>query len=227
LSQFFLTIQSWEPIQFHEPNDFVILRRNFAPDVLKTIYSFGFSILGMSWTLKPGEKSTKVLQALFNNKKYSDVTIVSSNKTFSAHLNILAMSSPVFERMMDSGMREATEKRIVIKTHAPEIVEKLLQFIYAKDIIVDGSSLMPLFAISHEYNVENLLAQCVQLLVEAVDESTCCDILISLDSCPGMDGDQKIKLQCLDMLINKYDTLYTTSGFDKLSFDFFTFSPLP
>merc|ERR1711884_250247 len=56
---------------------------------------------------------------LYQNKQFSDAVIQCSEQKFFVHRAVLAIRSPVFSSMLDSGMRETKEATVEIHDSTP------------------------------------------------------------------------------------------------------------
>lgn len=67
---------------------------------------------------------------LFENQKFSDVTLAVSGREFQAHKAILAARSPVFAAMFEHEMEERKHNRVEILDVDHEVLREMLRFIY-------------------------------------------------------------------------------------------------
>lgn len=70
------------------------------------------------------------LGGLFENQKFSDVTLAVSGREFQAHKAILAARSPVFAAMFEHEMEERKHNRVEITDVDHEVLREMLRFIY-------------------------------------------------------------------------------------------------
>jgi len=69
-----------------------------------------------------------------HQQEFSDVTLKVGHREFPCHRVILANKSPVFRRMLTSGMVEDRTGVVEIEDIEAETLEKLLEFIYSDQI---------------------------------------------------------------------------------------------
>mmetsp|Transcript_105673 Transcript_105673/g.187913 ORF Transcript_105673/g.187913 Transcript_105673/m.187913 type:complete len:519 (+) Transcript_105673:119-1675(+) len=81
----------------------------------------------------PSSLSTNLL-SLLDSGRFSDVTFLVKGERMEAHSQILAARSEVFERQLQSGMRESVSKEVLIDDCEPSIFRALLQFLYCDDL---------------------------------------------------------------------------------------------
>lgn len=99
--------------------------------------------------------------------KMSDVVLLVEDRKFHVHRNVLALWSPVFEKMFTSNFREKNKGEIRLPGKQPESVKALLLMIYppANDEIthVNYSAILEL---AHEYQISSVVDKCEEFLVD-------------------------------------------------------------
>lgn len=98
---------------------------------------------------------------------FSDTVLIAEDKRFHVHKSILAISSPVFNTMFQSGFKEATSTEIPLPGKKAEKIYELLCLIYPFPLQISGKTLIQGIYSNRENNFHGL--------------------------CPG--GDQLLKLQ--------------------------------
>lgn len=78
----------------------------------------------------PECKLSEDLGNLFDNEKFSDVTLSVGGREFQAHKAILAARSPVFAAMFEHEMEERKQNRVAITDVDHEVLKEMLRFIY-------------------------------------------------------------------------------------------------
>ncbi|OBT66403.1 hypothetical protein VE03_04879 [Pseudogymnoascus sp. 23342-1-I1] len=73
------------------------------------------------------------MDTLLDSGRYSDLRIVCREKSWNVHRNVLSTASSVFERMIDELPADSRPGVIDLTKYDPNIVEKMLRFIYQKD----------------------------------------------------------------------------------------------
>lgn len=79
--------------------------------------------------------------SLFNNKKYSDVTIyLGESKTqFPAHQLVLGIRSPYFDDALQSKFREGITHEFQFEKDSPHALWRVLRYIYTGDYTEESS----------------------------------------------------------------------------------------
>lgn len=95
--------------------------------------------------------------------KMSDLVLVVENKRFHVHRSILAMCSPVFDRMLSSDFKEKNATEIPLPGKKADEIEELLRAIYpyVKHRIGEENC-FSLLELSCEYQLDGLKARCEQ-----------------------------------------------------------------
>ncbi|KFY91878.1 hypothetical protein V500_04419, partial [Pseudogymnoascus sp. VKM F-4518 (FW-2643)] len=82
------------------------------------------------------EKARRAFDSLFNNEKYSDVTLLigESKTTFPAHRLVLGIRSPYFDDALQSKFKEAVTNEFTFDKDSPHALWRVLQYIYTGDL---------------------------------------------------------------------------------------------
>ena len=115
------------------------------------------------------QKSTvkERLAFLYNNETLADIMFLvgkaPQSHRFSAHRLILAMSSPVFDALLNGGMA-TTENLICIPDVEPSAFSALLTYIYTDDIVIDAGTVLTTLYAAKKYDMPALERSCVEFL---------------------------------------------------------------
>lgn len=126
---------------FCEVSDFVFFpnqlatginrRRHFSLQV--SVVADSVNISGQSNITQfkvPECKLSEDLGNLFDNERFSDVSLAVNGREFQAHKAILAARSPVFAAMFEHEMEERKQNRVAITDVDDEVLKEMLRFIY-------------------------------------------------------------------------------------------------
>ena len=101
--------------------------------------------------------------------KFSDVVLVVEDERLHVHRAVLAMWSPVFEKMFTSEFQEKDEKEIPLPGKKSTEVKELLLMIYPavaeKQTNVTEENCYFLVRLTHEYQMEAMLQRCEDFIV--------------------------------------------------------------
>ncbi|CAG7980488.1 unnamed protein product [Penicillium salamii] len=75
--------------------------------------------------------------------KYSDLNIVCSDKVFSVHKCIVCTQSEFFAKACDGGFHEASANEIKLPEEEPALVQKMVEYLYTSNYIMDAHSSVP------------------------------------------------------------------------------------
>lgn len=90
--------------------------------------------------------------------EFSDFKIQARGEIFKVHKLILAANSPVFAAMFNDEMEENLKGEMAIEHFAPESIKEFLAFVYLREIPKTCFNAVDLFAMSIEYQVNELAA---------------------------------------------------------------------
>jgi len=109
---------------------------------------------------------TEDLGILLKTAILSDVVLVINAETvIPAHSQVLAARSPVFNRMLQSGMKESTTKEIQITDTNVELFKEFLSYLYTGKYNDRQEDLIPDFLLlADKYDVRGLKLECERKL---------------------------------------------------------------
>eukprot|EP01083_Nonionella_stella_P294190 1000317_1 len=81
---------------------------------------------------------------------------------------ILRSASKVFDRMLDTDMREKEEKRIEIEAQSVDDIKALIYFM-ATNVLKDDCNPWNIIALAHYYEMNRLLHQCVDRIIKNIN----------------------------------------------------------
>lgn len=97
----------------------------------------------------------RLVAVMHQDTDFADVEIKCGNQSFPAHRLILASASPVFAKMLQTDMKEARTRTVLIEDVDPEVVAKALRFMYTGEVAddVDIESL----GFAHKYDITGMM----------------------------------------------------------------------
>lgn len=141
----------------------------------------------------------------------SDVILVVENSELHVHKVILAMCSPVFERMFTSGFKEKEDDKIPLPEKKSEEIKEMLLVLYPFAKPITGHNVDFLLSLAREYQIDKLTARCEEYLLADVgeDEDKAVERLITAQSF----NLEELQLHCIDLakyievdLLEAYDS---------------------
>ncbi|PRP81174.1 hypothetical protein PROFUN_02008 [Planoprotostelium fungivorum] len=160
----------------------------------------------------------KVYKGIVDDKRFSDFEIHLVNdgslvRIFPAHRALLTRGE-YFKRVINSGMREATEGKIVVRDLEEQTILCLLQWIYSneiEDLQVDTA--LDLLQAADEFSSEQRLKDiCTALARQEMDEESVSYVLqIAITSNSG-----DLKAACIDLICSRHQLVEQTDTYKDL-----------
>ncbi|XP_074268810.1 BTB/POZ and TAZ domain-containing protein 1-like [Silene latifolia] len=163
------------------------------------------------------DKSVGNVQFLDKVTPESDVTILTSGGVyFPAHSHILAMTSPVMEKMLEKAKinRKTGEKVIPILGVPSDAVSLFLTFLYSSSFTEENMDKygFHLLALSHVFSVPTLKQKCTKGLAIGLTIENVIDVLQLARLCDAPD----LYLKGLKLVACKFKAVRTTEGWKFL-----------
>lgn len=151
---------------------------------------------------------------LFDNEKFSDVTIIVGQHKFHVHKVILISRSPVFLAMFENDMKEKKENKIEICDMKHETVQKMLYYMYAGEFDHDiEDSAGDLLAAAEKYEIDELKTTCGKVLSKSVTIDNALEILILADLYKVND----LKNKALNLIVSHLKDMVESPMFKTVS----------
>uniref|UniRef100_A0A914Q492 BTB domain-containing protein n=1 Tax=Panagrolaimus davidi TaxID=227884 RepID=A0A914Q492_9BILA len=151
------------------------------------------------------------------NQENKDFTVAVDGNEITAHKWVLALRSPVFAKMFESGMNEAKEHKVVIKDFSFEIVEKAVKLCYHQNLVKHTTfeEKMKLLQFFDKYDIQILKNDFEKYLISVINEFTVC----KLTNAALISNALKLKMKCTEFLRECMNTK-PICDFDLLDKDF-------
>ncbi|RLN13053.1 hypothetical protein C2845_PM09G21040 [Panicum miliaceum] len=155
------------------------------------------------------------LGVLLRNGTGSDVTLVVSGESFTAHKAILASRSPVFMAQFFGHMKEARSQRVEIKDMKAAVFRAMLGFIYT-DMVPELEqqeggiiTALHLLAAADMYGLDRLKSVCEDKLCDGANMETAATALALAEQ----HGCSKLKARCIELMAANIDAVMETEGY--------------
>ena len=114
--------------------------------------------------------------------KFSDVVLLVEGERFHVHRCLLAMWSPVFEKMFTSDFKEKNSEEIPLPGKRASEIKELLQIMYPSlaEKVVNKGNCYFLLDLAREYQITSITQKCEDFLVSAVESKRENDVLSTL-----------------------------------------------
>jgi len=116
------------------------------------------------------KKWNSILETLYQEKNFSDVTFLVEEQSIPAHKAILSAGCKFFDGMFKSGMQESQAETIKIPDMKAITFNALLQFIYCNEVELDEGLALDLLEISNRFSIGDLREGCEEFLRKRINE---------------------------------------------------------
>ena len=106
----------------------------------------------------------------FSESNCSDLQVNCWGRNFKCHEFVLSARSPVFRAMFQTNMTEKRTKTITITDHSPDVIQKMLQYIYSGKVDLDEQQELTreLLKAAEKYGLEMLKKLCEEKLCDSL-----------------------------------------------------------
>ncbi|XP_073840704.1 BTB/POZ and MATH domain-containing protein rdx isoform X1 [Musca autumnalis] len=160
----------------------------------------------------PECKLSEDLGNLFDNEKFSDVTLAVGGREFQAHKAILAARSDVFAAMFEHEMEERKLNRVAITDVDHEVLKEMLRFIYTGKAPNLDKMADDLLAAADKYALEKLKVMCEEALCVNLSVETAAETLILAD----LHSADQLKAQTIDFINTHATDVMETQGWQNM-----------
>lgn len=153
---------------------------------------------------------------MYDNGKFSDVTLQAGDVKFPAHKVILASRSQVFDAMFQHDMKESQTNIVHIENIEPAILSDMLQYMYTgsvNDFYVEKA--ISLYPVADKYFLEELKKWCLDIMLESLKVENVCQIALLADLHP----DPKLKEATFNMFRNCTSEIFKRKEWQDLVYD--------
>ena len=148
----------------------------------------------------------------FSESNCSDLQVNCGGRNFECHEFVLSARSPVFRAMFQSNMTEKRTKTITIADHSPDVIQKMLQYIYSGKVDLDDQQELTreLLKAAEKYGLEMLKKLC---------EDKLCDSLVLKNSVKNlilgeMFGATKLMKNAMKLLASNMSSVIDTEEWE-------------
>ncbi|XP_057318321.1 uncharacterized protein LOC130663218 [Microplitis mediator] len=163
--------------------------------------------------LKESKQIVDDLPAFFHSKKGSDAFLIVGDKKIPVHKNLLMNQSNVFREMLTCHQTNNRNNEVNITDMDPDILEKLLEFIYTDNVTnldeVDGR----LYEVADKYQLPALKEFCEESFCKNVNVENAIKCLVLLDL---HNADQQFLNYLVDFIAINSKIITETEEYKKL-----------
>uniref|UniRef100_A0A914QF21 BTB domain-containing protein n=1 Tax=Panagrolaimus davidi TaxID=227884 RepID=A0A914QF21_9BILA len=146
-----------------------------------------------------------------------DFVIAAEGKEIVVHKWVLALRSPIFARMFESGMKEAEENKVIITDFSFIVVEKAIKLCYHQSLVPHSTleEKMKFLQFFNKYDIQPLKNNLETYLITVLNELTVC----RLTNAALLSNATKLETKCTEFLKDSIKKK-PISDFDILDKDF-------
>ncbi|GFU99278.1 speckle-type POZ protein B [Trichonephila clavipes] len=141
------------------------------------------------------------LKLMLNSSLLTDINLLVGSDVVRAHKLILSARSPVFAKMIKSGMLEQQKSVIHIADFDMPVLKSLINFMYTGVFDKDFDDVCSLYYAAHKHQVSSLEKTCRQHLLSNMEISNACELLMLADR----HSDQDFKSSVIDFIKFHFD----------------------
>ncbi|KAH9383171.1 hypothetical protein HPB48_023997 [Haemaphysalis longicornis] len=153
------------------------------------------------------------LNDLFENQKFSDVTLNVGGREIKAHRNILAARSPVFAAMFDHDIREKAQSRVDITDVDYDTTLEMLRFIYTGRTPRTDGMADNLLVAADKYALEGLKTMCECALYSGLTAETAAETFAIADAY----NCYQLKAHATDFINKNFASVMETAGWKSIA----------
>lgn len=119
---------------------------------------------------------------------FTDAIICVGHEEFPCHKNVLAVSSPYFQAMFTSDLKESRETRICFNEVSPWTLKLVIDYAYSGKIEITSSNAQEMLAAACLFQYPAIVEACVEFLIQQLHPSNCLGIesFAQLHSCTDL-----------------------------------------
>lgn len=111
-----------------------------------------------------------ICSRMWKRRRFTDYTVICAGEKIPCHRAVLAEASSVFDRALDSNMREAADGSFEIKDAAPHSVQSMLAFMYTGKLEDEPiERIADLMVLADRYGIEALVLACTTPLLASLN----------------------------------------------------------
>ena len=115
----------------------------------------------------------KSLLTLRQNRQYTDVTLKTGDVELPCHKVILSAASPYFNAMFNSGLEEASNDVIELRSTDGGTLQSIIDYIYSAEIEINTDNVQDLVQTCDQFQFEGLKHACEKFMFQQVEPSNC------------------------------------------------------
>uniref|UniRef100_A0A9J7Z5M0 BTB domain-containing protein n=1 Tax=Cyprinus carpio carpio TaxID=630221 RepID=A0A9J7Z5M0_CYPCA len=153
------------------------------------------------------------LKFFYEQKLLTDITLLVEESEFPCHKMVLATCSSYFRAMFMSGLSESKQTHVHLRNVDPITLQTIITYAYTGNLVINDTTVEPLYETACFLQVEDVLLQCREYLVKKITAENCVRMLSigDLFSCT------ELKQSAKRMVEHKFPVVYRQEAFLQLS----------
>lgn len=140
----------------------------------------------------------KNMEGYINNKKFSDVVIMSSEKEKIYGHKIILSRVPYFENLFNSDLMESFQNEITIDNVSHKILLKIIKYVYTSTCSIEYDEAISLYEAANYFGLDDLKRLCEEKISSIASVENACDILLKSDEFNSLILKEKITKYIVD-----------------------------
>lgn len=118
------------------------------------------------------------MENYINNKKFSDVVLISSDNVKIYGHKIILSRINYFDNLFNSDLKESFENEITIDNINSKILLKIIKYIYTSSCSIDYDDSVNIYEAANYFGLDDLKRICEDKIIAFANVENACDILI-------------------------------------------------
>ncbi|KAK0052073.1 kelch-like protein 21 [Biomphalaria pfeifferi] len=146
---------------------------------------------------------------------FTDAVLCVGHEEFPCHKNVLAVSSPYFQAMFTSDLKESRESRINFNEISPRILELVIDYAYSGKIEINTSNAQDMLAAAHLFQYPAIVKLCEEFLLQQLHPSNCLgiEIFAQLHCC------ENLQAKAHQFVLENFTSVVESDEFLELPFE--------
>ena len=107
-----------------------------------------------------------------HEEKFWDCKIIVGTETLYCHSCIVSSLSPVIEEMIESKIKDGSEKKITFEDVQPDVMRKITNYMYTGSVTIPNKLVLEVVQVCDELKIEDLKERCLYRVPEILSHQT-------------------------------------------------------
>ena len=120
----------------------------------------------------------KNMESYINNKKFSDIVLIPSDKEKIYAHKIILSRIPYFENLFNSDLMESFQNEIAVYNISHKILHKIIKFVYTSTCNIEYDDAINLYEAANYFGLDDLKRMCEDKILSIASIDNACEILM-------------------------------------------------